>query len=226
MFRLDRTCLETRQTCINQRRVSSKPLYGRLHTAVCIASGPSLTADDCETVRNWRNISRRSTQTEKETGAQEKIVIVVNTTFELAPWADILYAMDRNWWEGYYKKNNKQFAGIRLSPLSGLTCATKIRFNHYQNSGVGAISLAAHLGAKRIILLGYDCQKTGGKTHWHGNHPKGLGNAGSIGTWPGMFERLKKDLNGIEIVNCTRETALRMFERKPLEEVLNEHNQH
>lgn len=131
--------------------------------------------------------------------------------------------MDRNWWDGYFIKNNKQFAGLKLTPLSGIKCAEKVKFEHYQNSGVGAISLAVHFGAKRIILLGYDCQKTGGKTHWHGNHPRGLGNAGSINTWPNQFAKLAKDLAGrAEIINCTRETALTMFERKPLDEVLNE----
>ena len=131
--------------------------------------------------------------------------------------------MDRNWWENYFIKNNKYFAGRKLTPISGVKCAEKIRFTHYQNSGVGAISLATHMGARKIILLGYDCQKTGGKSHWHGNHPHGLGNAGSIGTWPQQFNKLKKDLGSmVEIVNCTRETALTMFERKPLDEVLNE----
>jgi hypothetical protein len=137
-----------------------------------------------------------------------------------APWADILYAMDRNWWMKYLPQVKEEFQGIRCSPLTGIAGVKHIKFKHYQNSGVGAISLACHWGAKRIILLGYDCQKTGGKSHWHGNHPPGLGNAGSIGTWPGMFAKLKRDLAGVEIINCTRETALTMFERRPLEEVL------
>lgn len=43
------------------------------------------------------------------------------------------------------------------------------------NSGQRAIQLAAHFGAERIILLGYDCSLENG-THWHGNHPDGLKN--------------------------------------------------
>jgi len=139
----------------------------------------------------------------------------------MTPWADILYAMDRNWWDNYFIKGGKEFAGLKLTPVSGVKCAKRVSFTHYQNSGVGAISLAAHYGAGRIILLGYDCQKTGGKSHWHGNHPPGLGNAGSIGTWPNQFNKLKKDLSGIEIINCTRETALTMFEREELNTALN-----
>lgn len=214
MLALRRSRPQASGICHHQRRIH-KPYFGRGFTAVCIASGPSLTAGDCETVRKWRYSG-----SEEEAGAAKKIVIVVNTTFEIAPWADILYAMDRNWWEKYFIKGEKRFDGLKLTPISGIKCAKKISFNHYQNSGVGAVSLAAHLGAARIILLGYDCQKTGGKSHWHGNHPAGLGNAGSIGTWPGMFEKLKKELAGAEIINCTRETALTMFERKELSEAL------
>ena len=150
-------------------------------------------------------------------------MIVVNTTYQIAPWADILYAMDRNWWQKYLDKVKAEFQGLRMSPLSGIAGVNKIKFDHYQNSGVGAISLATHLGAKRIVMLGYDCQKTGGKAHWHGNHPQGLGNAGSIATWPGQFAKLAKDLAGkVDIVNCSRETALTMFDRRTLEEVLYE----
>lgn len=79
-------------------------------------------------------------------------------------------------------------------------------------------------GAKRIILLGYDMQKTNGQSHWHGDHPKGLGSAGKIAEWPSEFERLKRNNPTIEIINCSRETALTCFARRPLEEVLNEHD--
>jgi len=130
--------------------------------------------------------------------------------------------MDRNWWAKYIGLVMTDCEGLRISPLSGMAGVNKVLFRHYQNSGAGAVSLAAHWGAKRIILLGYDCQKTGGKSHWHGDHPKGLGNAGTIATWPTQFKKLETDLKGIEIINCSRETALTMFERKPLAEVLNE----
>ena len=69
-------------------------------------------------------------------------------------------------------------------------------------------------------LSGYDCQHTGGKAHWHGNHPKGLGNAGSVDKWPNQFRMLAARLPNIKIINCTRETALNVFPRGTLEEVL------
>lgn len=90
----------------------------------------------------------------------------------------------------------------------------------YANSGAGAISAAVHAGAKRVILLGYDCQKTGGKSHWHGDHPKHLGNAGRIDSWHDAFLKLKNDFKDVEIVNATRETALECFNKIDLEVAL------
>lgn len=66
-------------------------------------------------------------------------------------------------------------------------------------------------------MVGYDCQKTGGKVHWHGDHPKGLGNAGAMPKWPAQFQDMLRYLGGISVINCSRETALRCFPRGDLE---------
>lgn len=93
---------------------------------------------------------------------------------------------------------------------------------HYANSGAGVISLAAWLGVKRIIMLGYDMQHTGGKTHWHGDHPKGLGNAGKVSKWPAEFKKLRArlDAQGVQVINASRVSALDCFEKRTLEEAL------
>ena len=77
-----------------------------------------------------------------------------------------------------------------------------------------------HFGARRIYLLGYDCQHTGGQRHWHGDHPKGMGNAGTVAKWPRQFRELVRFVPGAQIINCSRETALTVFPRAPLESVL------
>lgn len=109
------------------------------------------------------------------------------------------------------------FSGIKCTPITGVRGTTRIHAMGSKNSGAGAIVLAVTFGAKRIILLGYDCQHTGGKTHWHGNHPRGLGNAGKVKEWPAQFEEIKKKFSVVDIVNCTRETALSCFRRADLE---------
>lgn len=80
--------------------------------------------------------------------------------------------------------------------------------------------MAHKAGASRVVLLGYDCQHTGGRAHWHGDHPRKLGNAGSVDKWKFHFRKLAKELLGIEIVNATRQTALEAFPRVSLEDAL------
>jgi len=135
--------------------------------------------------------------------------------------------MDRQWWETYIKEVNAEFTGAKYTcnPLPGKFGVTKLprdKFKTYGNSGASCISLAAYFGAKRIIMLGFDAQKTNGEAHWHGNHPRNLGNAGQIGKWPEKFKELKADLGAIEIINASRQTALMMFKRESLEDALKE----
>lgn len=146
---------------------------------------------------------------------------MTNTTFRLAPWADVLYAMDKKWWETYQGEVLNAFPGERVSLAKMLPRyrVTQIdALKHYGNSGAAAISLAAHRGAKRIILLGYDCQHTGGKAHWHGDHPRNLGNARSVTLWAENFAKLAADLaeKGVTVINASRETALECWPREDL----------
>ena len=90
----------------------------------------------------------------------------------------------------------------------------------YGNSGAGAIALAIAGGAKRIIMIGYDCKKTDGKAHWHADYPKAMGNAGMIDKWQSRFQQLKDDNPEVEIINATRDTALTCFDKMTLEEAL------
>ena len=108
-----------------------------------------------------------------------------------------------------------------IDPIGTLGCG----WEPFGNSGAGCVALAAVAGARRAIMLGYDCQKTNGLTHWHGSHPRGLGDAGSMPKWPGQFERLKSKWGGtLDIVNCSRQTALKSFRRGVLEEELTKGN--
>lgn len=182
-------------------------------TVVCIASGPSLTPADCEAVH-----------------AAGLRTIVTNTTFRLCPWADVLFGFDSAWWREYRKEVEAAFSGARVTcSLAGASFGAQSLyqqpwFQSFGNSGTGAISLAVVAGARRILLLGYDCQKTAGKTHWHGDHPKTLGNAKSLPTWPRRFGHVAKfaQSKGVQVVNASRETALACFPRMDLATALAE----
>lgn len=130
--------------------------------------------------------------------------------------------MDKDWWKTYLDEVNKIFIGERFSNNAhqGNYRTTRISVKCYSNSGAGAIATAILGGAKRVILLGYDCQHTSGLTHWHGDHPKNLGNANRIAAWHEKFEQLRKDHLSVEILNASRETALECFPKKSLKECL------
>jgi hypothetical protein len=142
----------------------------------------------------------------------------------MAPWADALFAMDVDWWRTYAAEVKANFRGQRFSS-NKLPAEYEVKhllpahFKAHHNSGCGAIALAVKGGARRVLMLGYDCQKTGGKAHWHADYAK-LGNAGSIDKWPARFQSLADDCRGVEIINCSRETALEVFPRMSLEEAL------
>lgn len=97
----------------------------------------------------------------------------------------------------------------------------KIHFG--SNSGYQAINLAYLLGAKKIVLLGYDMHRHGDKVHFFGSHPYHKPNEGPnnfmMKDWCEKFELLAKDLelDGVEVLNATRKTVLTAFKLQGLE---------
>jgi hypothetical protein len=121
----------------------------------------------------------------------------------------------------YLDEVRETFKGDKFTanPIRSAGITQVPNLNCFNNSGIGCLALAIAGGAKRIIMLGYDCQKTDGKTHWHGDHPKGLGNANGVERWNDTFH-LFADTVGIEIINASRVTALDAFPTLSLEKAL------
>lgn len=190
---------------------------------VLVASGPSLTQSDCALIRNARH-------------ANKCRVLVVNDNWRRVPNYDVLYACDHEWWDRYYKDLPK---GGRLCTQDGIAaeryalehwpsenmpglCTVPGKLHQGSNSGYQALNLAYHLGAERIALIGYDMQLTDGHLHWFGTHPQGMRNPSSIKSWAKHFVALSKDLarEGVDVTNCTRQTALTCFNRMSIEQWL------
>lgn len=157
--------------------------------------------------------------------------------FQQIPWADLLYACDLLWWDRYIDEVREKFGGecwgleaevakygvsVVEADIGGVGLGRHGVIHTGGNSGYQAINLLYFLGAKKIILLGYDMQKTGGKSHSHGDHPSGLNRSSDFSDWISRFGPLARDLrnNGIKVLNATRETALSCFERVNLEQAL------
>ena len=195
-----------------------------MKTIVCVASGPSLTAADVDYCRGKAS------------------VLVVNDCYRLAPWADFMYAADVSWLGLNYQAIAAHFHGerwtqdaqaaewygmryIRSMDEPGLSCDPLV-IHQGENSGYQAVNLAYHLGAQRILLLGYDMGATG-NSHWFGDHPPALCGLDELKTrawprWIAHFGKLAEGLAwaGVEVVNCTRSTNLGCFPRMTIEQAL------
>lgn len=181
---------------------------------VIAASGPSLVSPDLDAVRGRVKLC------------------VVNNAHRLAPWADVLYAGDHQWWRKYHKETLNfggriltvnHSAGIlpkddrieRIPHRTGNWLTGELPFCTGKNSGHAAICLIHALyGATDIALIGYDFQHTNGLHHFFGPH-EGLVNPVNFPVWARDMAALAKSCKkwGVRVVNCTRETALDCWPR-------------
>lgn len=131
--------------------------------------------------------------------------------------------MDRNWWRFHHEEARKDFSGRQITTSTDCYHAETVKIvPRGRNSGAGAISLVASWGVQRVVLLGYDCKYAeDGARHWHGNHPRGLGNAVSMPKWMPQFrEVFLKIQHKLHVINASRDTAIRYWPRMALEQAL------
>jgi len=187
-------------------------------TCFIVGGGPSVSGLDPERLRGRR-------------------VIVINRSYKLIPWADVLYFCDAHWWlqdgrdvkqifEGKYiasiamvkdpivkRLENAGREGLELAP-TGL--------RHGTNSGFQSINLAYHFGAKRIVLLGFD-QKVGAGdvTHHHGGYgvPPDIVRHVLRATMLPHFASLVEPLEaqGVEVFNACADSALTHWPRMTID---------
>lgn len=169
-------------------------------------------------------------------------MIVVNTTYQAAPWADLLFACDHPWWDHYFPKLAASFPGELWTVSDGARDRYGIAFilgvdayglspdptfiHTGRNSGYQAIGLAYLFGAASVVLLGFDFMLgPKGERHHHGEHPAGLSSGQrNYQNWCRSMEGLAAGLKqkGVKVLNASRRTALKCFPRVTLETALNE----
>lgn len=174
----------------------------------CIASGPSLTASDCELVR------RSGIKT-----------VAVNDSWKMARFCDYLYAGDFKWWKVNYNKIDIDAEKWTCSDRA----ANAYKINYHiaaglYNSGMRAIQFGISKGFKSIAILGYDCSLKNG-VHWHGEHKEPTlrnPNESKVKKWHDQFKRVSDNAKkqGVSIINCSRHTELTCFDKMTLEEAL------
>lgn len=165
-------------------------------------------------------------------------VIAINGSIQIAPWADVWYGCDPEFWDQWASYETEAQRWTQNADAARKHCLNHIQSQNYPgfsnnpeiihqggNSGFQALNLALLWGATPIILLGYDMKVDNPKhPHFFGLHD-GLRNPTNSNTshWAHRYEEAKKSLNLFptqEVFNCSRETALATFPRKALQDVL------
>lgn len=187
-------------------------------TIAVLASGPSMSQEVCDLVHRTPGVQ----------------AIAINETWRLAPWATMLYAADPEWWTFHGNRALREFRGLKVScmPVNGVLQLRNSGTEGFDpdpsavrtggNSGYQALHIAAHAGAARVLLCGFDMR--GGADHWHGRHPHPLKQTDDeqFARWIRRFGTLAPVLakRGVDVVNCTPGSALQCFRMGVLEDEL------
>lgn len=201
-----------------------------------LASGPSLTREICDKVMGKpRCLSPWS----------GRKAIVINVSFRLAPWAPVWYFTDSSIYERYsddvkawpghivtMSKTAKRELNKRVMRVQGWGDPTLPMGefpplgSHFirqgRSSGHTAISLAIALGARRVVMLGYDCRVVDGREHHHAEYTGPRDHDVYAREFAPAYEGWNAAAHkvGVEIVNCTPGSAIKEFPFADLDEVL------
>lgn len=175
-----------------------------------------------------------------------KHVIAINNAYLIGSWIDVMFFGDCKWYPANadalskfpglkltscarFKKPHEICNGIRFLAWDhekGFGISTKPDMVAWNlNSGAASVSIAHHLGVKRIILLGFDMKlDEKKKSHWHGAY----GTSKNPKMVPHFqkqmfgFEFIARDAQslGIEIINASPDSAITHFPKITVKELL------
>lgn len=170
-------------------------------TWVVLATGPSLSQALADSVRG------------------RGLVVAVSDACRLAPWADAVVSTDAAWWAQH--PGAKELAGRKFTAApehQKMEGVERLAVASSTNSGLLGIMTAVHMGAKRVLLCGFDMHAPG--QHFFGLHPKPLKT-----TTAERMEVFKRQFRayrpaGVEIINCTPGSHLLAYPFGDLEDCL------
>lgn len=189
-----------------------------MNIAICIAGGPSLTKDDVDFCRGKGR------------------VYAVKEAALLAPWADVLYAADHDWWTNNPDrwrdfKGEKWTIENRASQLfpeiNAIRCRTEWKWSNTPgiiatggNSGFQVINMAVLDGAEKVVLLGYDYGYEPGqdKHWWDKDHPR-TSRQSNYAEWNKRLAAAAP-LIPVPVLNASRQSAITCFPRLSLKDAL------
>ncbi len=197
-----------------------RPFEG--YTAVITGQGPSLVPSEVTTI------------------SEIFPTIAIKDTYQWAPNAQVIYACDRGWWFQRWKTDvalrehkadkvvlDYQKLDTKVPDLHWLKCAGNqgFCFNeghvcHGRNSGHQALNLAVNMGAKKVILIGYDMKRINGKAHCHDRHvpvPEAVFDTfyeAMMSSYKALVER------NIRVVNTSLQSRLTCFPKMSMQDAI------
>jgi len=177
---------------------------------------------------------------------KDKHVLGVNQAYQLGDWVDACYSGDRRWyyWNVSQLPNykgtmytsyptfqaRKGCPTINLGRISSHGISDKSRHSiaWNGNSGASAINVAYWLGARRVVLLGFDMQREGGRFNWHDKYPP-TKRSKKDNRYPTPYRRFLKCWRQVaidakrlelEILNATPDSKITLFPSVLLEDTL------
>lgn len=180
---------------------------------------------------------------------RDQQVVVVNEQYRLFPWAVAHFAGDAKWWAengaelrsaygGYAatseprRKPERQWGDFGeerwihtsvAGPLPGSGIDVNADCLRGSCSGHQAINLAYQLGARTVILLGFDAAPVNGQWHWYqDSNVPGATQADYSFRYNPEMEALAAEAPhvGLTIFNATPASALRCFTAVGIRDVL------
>lgn len=156
----------------------------------------------------------------------------------LDPDAEVLCWGDTYWWLENWKRIKEHRGEYKVTWRNAPEMATGPKIKemiHHKgppfidpspcciagpNTGHGAINLAVHLGASRIILLGFDMNPRNGH-NWHELHKRHADQRRYDQVFIPAMEGAAKELKalGVEVVNCSTTSSLACFPFGKIEEI-------
>lgn len=188
-----------------------------------VGGGPSLTNVDWDYIRDL---------------GREYHFIGANAAYKLGHWIEYVIFGDKKFWDWNKKEISHSLISqnyiavnenlidetdllvVKRLSLGWVNDRTKRSIAWNCNSGAAAVNLAALLGAKKIILLGFDMKLSfNGNNNWHQYHKVPIVNP----MFCKFIHRFKyvekgcKEMN-IEVINTNPESELPYFPKMTIEE--------
>lgn len=201
----------------NVKYTQVKPIF-KNETVFIIGGGPSLKGF------NWSSLKNKNT-------------IAINKAYTVAPWSKVFYWTDSRFYK-WYKNDIDKLNGLKYTINYNNVYKNDIKvlkkgkkhgleinnttIAHGDNSGCAAINLAYHLGATKIVLLGFDLDFNK-DTHFHDGYPV---NPTSKKIYKNRFfvsfRYISKELEkkNIKVLNASETSILDCFEKITHEEAL------